>query len=168
MWFLLPVILGVLVALVIIFVTEMDKVHAGRTDIDCRLSFKQFKSFYRLNHNKWYVRPTSLGYDVHGDIFARQVRFRSWLDVLRYYFFAKRIEKKKRTSQVNQNTLFVIQEIQKDIDRVKEESEAQIERGRRRFVELWEDFAARHDQINENDVLEILKQVQEDLGGRIC
>lgn len=168
MWLLLPVILGVLLATVVIWMIDMEDVHAGRTDTDCCLSFKQFKSFYRLNPDKWYVQPTCLGYDAHGCVFARQVRFRSWLDVLRYYFFAKRVAKKNRTNKADQNTLWVIQEIQKDIDRVKQQSEDQIERGRRRFVELWEDFRETHDTINENEVLEILKQVQEELGEKLC
>lgn len=71
-------------------------------------------------------------------------------------------------SQANQNTLLVIQEIQKDIDHVQQQSKDQIERGRRRFVELWEQFRETHDTINENEVLEILSQVQEELGERLC
>ena len=62
----------------------------------------------------------------------------------------------------------MIQEIQKDIDHIKQQSEDQIERGRRRFVELWEQFRETHDTINENEVLEILRQVQEEFGERLC
>lgn len=166
MWLLLPVILGVLLATVVVWMIDMEDVHAGRTDTDCCLSFKQFKSFYRLNPDKWYVQPTCLKYDAHGCVFARQVRFRSWLDVLRYYFFAKHVEKKKRTNKADQNTLLVIQEIQKDIDRVKQQSEDQIERGRRRFAELWEEFTDQHGLVNAEDVLKMLHQVRKDLEGK--
>lgn len=101
MWLLLSIPLGIFLARMVVFVIDMEDVHAGRTNIDCCLSFKQFKSFYRLKPDKWHVRPTCLGYDAPGCIFAHQVRFRSWLDVLRYYFFAKRIEKKKRTNEAD-------------------------------------------------------------------
>lgn len=168
MWLLLPIPLGIFLATIVVFVIDMEDVHAGRTDTDCHLSFKQFKSLYRLNPERWAVRPTALGYDAHGSVFSYRVRFRSWIDVLRYYFFAKQINQKKRMNQANQNTLLVIQEIQKDIDHVKQQSKDQIEHGRRRFVELWEQFRATHDTINENEVLEILSQVQEELGERLC
>lgn len=168
MWLLLPIPLGIFLATMVVFVIDMEDVHAGRTDTDCHLSFKQFKSFYSLNPEKWHVGSNCLGYDTQGFAITHRVRFRSWFDVLRYYFFAKRINKKKRMNQVNQNTLLVIQEIQKDIDHVKQQSKDQIERGRRRFVELWEQFRETHDTINENEVLEILSQVQEELGERLC
>lgn len=158
----------VIVPIVAIFITYMQDVHAGRTNTDCCLSFKQFKSFYSLNPEKWNVGSNCLGYYAHGFAFAQKVRFRSWFDVLRYYFFAKRVKKKKRMNQANQNTLLVIHEIQKDIDHVQQQSKDQIERGRRRFVELWEQFRETHDTINENEVLEILSQVQEELGEMLC
>ena len=164
----IAIILGLFLAAVVIFIIDMEDVHAGRTNTDCCLSFKQFKSFYSLNPEKWRVGSGCLGYDAHGFFFTKNVRFRSWFDVLRYYFFAKRIKKKKRMNQANQNTLLVIQEIQKDIDHVKQQSKDQIERGRRRFVELWEQFRETHNTINENEVLEILNQVQEELGERLC
>lgn len=168
MWLLLPIPLGIFLATMVVFVIDMEDVHAGRTDTDCHLSFKQFKSFYRLNPERWVVRPTALGYDAHGSVFAHRVRFRSWIDVLRYYFFAKQINQKKRMNQANQNTLLVIQEIQRDIDHIKQQSEDQIERGRRRFVELWEQFRETHDTINENEVLEMLSQAQEELREWLC
>ena len=164
----IAIILGLFLAAVAIFSIDMEDVHAGRTNTDCCLSFKQFKSFYSLNPEKWHVESNCLGYDARGFAFAQKVRFRSWFDVLRYYFFAKRVKKKRRMGQANQNTLLVIQEIQKDIDHVKQQSKDQIERGRRRFVELWEQFRETHDTINENEVLEILSQVQEELGERLC
>lgn len=164
----IAIILGLFLAAVVIFIIDMEDVHAGRTNTDCCLSFKQFKSFYSLNPEKWHVGSSCLGYDAQGLVITHHVRFRSWFDVLRYYFFAKRINKKKRMNQANQNTLLVIQEIQKDIDHVKQQSKDQIERGRRRFVELWEQFRETHDTINENEVLEILSQVQEELGERLC
>lgn len=71
-------------------------------------------------------------------------------------------------NQANQNTLLVIQEIQKDIDHIKQQSEDQIERGRRRFVELWEQFRETYDTINENEVLEMLSQAQEELREWLC
>lgn len=154
----LAIILGLFLSTVVIFIIDMEDVHAGRTNTDCCLSFKQFKSFYSLNPEKWHVGSNCLGYDAHGFAFALKVRFRSWFDVLRYYFFAKRVKKKKRMDQANQNTLLVIQEIQKDIDHVKQQSKDQIEHGRRRFVELWEQFRETHDTINENEALEILSQ----------
>lgn len=168
MWLLLPIPLGIFLATMLVFVIDMEDVHAGRTDTDCHLSFKQFKSFYSLNPEKWRVGSGCLGYYAHGSVFARRVRFRSWIDVLRYYFFAKQINQKKRMNQATKNTLIVIQEIQKDIDHIKQQSEDQIERGRRRFVELWEQFRETHDTINENEVLEILRQVQEEFGERLC
>ena len=168
MWLLLPIPLGIFLATMLVFVIDMEDVHAGRTDTDCHLSFKQFKSFYSLNPEKWRVGSGCLGYYAHGSVLAKKVRFRSWFDVLRYYFFAKRIKKKKRMNQATKNTLIVIQEIQKDIDHIKQQSEDQIERGRRRFVELWEQFRETHDTINENEVLEILRQVQEEFGERLC
>lgn len=164
----IAIILGLFLAAVVIFIIDMEDVHAGRTNTDCCLSFKQFKSFYSLNPEKWRVGSSCLGYDAHGFVFAQNVRFRSWFDVLRYYFFAKRIKKKKRMNQANQNTLLVLQEIQKDIDHIKQQSEDQIERGRRRFVELWEQFRETHDTINENEVLEMLSQAQEELREWLC
>lgn len=64
--------------------------------------------------------------------------------------------------------IIVIQEIQKDIDHIKQQSEDQIERGRRRFVELWEQCRETHDTINENEVLEMLSQAQEELREWLC
>lgn len=168
MWLLLLIPLGIFLVTMVVFVIDMEDVHAGRTDTDCHLSFKQFKSFYRLNPERWVVRPTALGYDAHGSVFSHRVRFRSWIDVLRYYFFAKQSNQKKRMDQTNQNTLLVIQEIQKDIDHIKQQSEDQIERGRRRFVELWEQFRETHDTINENEVLKMLSQAQEELREWLC
>lgn len=161
-------ILGLCLSTVVIFIIDMEDVHAGRTNTDCCLSFKQFKSFYSLNPERWHVGSNYLGYDAQGFVITHCIRFRSWFDVLRYYFFAKRVKKQKRMGQANQNTLLVIQEIQKDIDHVQQQSKDQIERGRRRFVELWEQFRETHDTINENEVLEILSQVQEELGERLC
>lgn len=94
MWLLLPIPLGIFLATMLVFVIDMEDVHAGRTDTDCHLSFKQFKSFYSLNPEKWRVGSGCLGYYAHGSVFARRVRFRSWIDVLRYYFFAKQINQK--------------------------------------------------------------------------
>lgn len=101
----IAIILGLFLAAVVIFIIDMEDVHAGRTNTDCCLSFKQFKSFYSLNPEKWRVGSSCLGYDAHRFVLAKKVRFRSWFDVLRYYFFAKRIKKKKRMNQANQNEI---------------------------------------------------------------
>lgn len=60
MWMVIAIILGLFLSAVVIFIINMEGVHAGRTNTDCCLSFKQFKSFYSLNPEKWHVGSAAL------------------------------------------------------------------------------------------------------------
>lgn len=164
----LAVICGIITAVLIVLMVQMHDVHASSADLDCRLSFKQFKSFYKLKPDCWRIHMNSLRYVPAVQGLVRAVRFRRWIDVIRYGFFVCAEAHKEDQKVRDANTLSLIQDIQRDIDDVKQQADAQIERGRQRFVELWNQFRETHDTIDENEVLEILKQVQEDLGKTLC
>ena len=57
----------VIATIVVIFIIYMKDVHAGRTNTDCCLSFKQFKSFYSLNPEKWNVGSNGLVQEELGE-----------------------------------------------------------------------------------------------------
>lgn len=110
----LAVICGIITAVLIVLMVQMRDVHASSADLDCRLSFKQFKSFYKLKPDCWRIHMNSLRYVPAVQGLVRAVRFRRWIDVIRYGFFVCAEAHKEDQKVRDANTLSLIQDIQRD------------------------------------------------------
>lgn len=86
-----------------------------------RISFKLFREMYQLNPKKWsmYEGYLYVHYNVHT---ARRVDFNSFIDLLRYRRFRKKI-KKNETKQTRYNAeVELVNELQKEIDKYQKEN----------------------------------------------
>lgn len=91
-----------------------------------RISFKLFREMYQLNPKKWsmYEGYLYVRYNVHT---ARRVDFNSFIDLLRYRRFRKKI-KKNETKQTRYNAeVELVNELQKEIDKYQRENIKEME-----------------------------------------
>ena len=91
-----------------------------------RITFDAFKKVYAISPTKW-----SLGFenvDYHGDDGWIYIEFKHYIDVIRYGFFKKKIEKNNEYLEKIQNEKIFLASVQNDIDSYRRENLSEVER----------------------------------------
>lgn len=91
-----------------------------------RITFNAFKKVYAISPTKWSLDFENISY--HGDDEWIHIEFKHYIDVIRYNFFKKKIEKNKDYLTKIQNEEKLIKSLQKDIDSYRRENLSEIER----------------------------------------
>ena len=87
-----------------------------------RISFKLFKEMYQLNPKKWSMMYESYLYVYYDINTSHRVDFNSFIDLLRYRRFRKKV-KENKNKQVRYNAeVELVNELQKEIDKYQKEN----------------------------------------------
>lgn len=90
-----------------------------------RISFKLFKEMYQLNPKKWSMYESYLFvyYNVNT---SRRVDFNSFIDLLRYRRFKKKVKENKNKQARYNAEVELVKELQKEIDKYQKENIEEI------------------------------------------
>ena len=103
-----------------------------KKDAPC-VSFKLFREMYQLNPKKWSMYESYL-YVYYDDNTSRRVDFNSFIDLLRYRRFRKKVKENKSKQTRYNAEVELVNELQKEIDRYQKENMKEI----RRSIEEYE------------------------------
>lgn len=101
-----------------------------RLDLDdesTRITFNMFKKLYPLYPSKWSLNDSFVRYNEN-DWNCYIVEFETFHDVLMYKIFKHRIEKKEKNIRKDKATRDFLKDLQKDIDKYKEENFSEIKK----------------------------------------
>ena len=105
---------------------------AWRLDLDeksVRITFNMFKKLYPLYPSKWSLYKSYVVYrpnDNSWDYYV--VEFKTFHDVLMYKIFKHMIEKEERDIRNDKTTRDFLKELQKDIDKYREENFSEMKK----------------------------------------
>lgn len=91
-----------------------------------RITFGAFKKVYAISPTKWSLNFDNVGY--HSDDGWIYIEFKHYIDVIRYGFFKKKIEKNNEYLEKIQNEKIFLASVQNDIDSYRRENLSEIER----------------------------------------
>lgn len=95
-------------------------------DESIKITFNMFKKLYPLYPSKWGLYESSVAYRPNGNYY--HVEFKTFHDVLMYKIFKHRIEKKEKNIRKDKETRDFLKDLQKDIDKYKEENFSEIKK----------------------------------------
>ena len=91
-----------------------------------RITFDAFKKVYAISPIKWSLNFEDVNY--HGDDGWIHIEFKHYIDVIRYNFFKRKIEKNNDYLERIQNEKKLIESLQEDINSYEKENLAELER----------------------------------------
>ena len=91
-----------------------------------RITFDAFKKVYAISPTKWSLNFDNVGY--HSDDGWIYIEFKHYIDVIRYGFFKKKIEKNNEYLEKIQNEKIFLASVQNDIDSYRRENLSEVER----------------------------------------
>ena len=99
-------------------------------DESVRITFNMFKKLYPLYPSKWSLYESSVAYRPNEDSQRNYyiVEFKTFHDVLMYIIFKHRIEKEERNIRNDKTTRDFLKDLQKDIDKYREENFSEMKK----------------------------------------
>lgn len=92
-----------------------------------RITFDAFKKFYLISPSNWRLcSDGSIEYYVNYE--WMDIEFKHYIDVVRYSFFKRKVERDGEYLEKMQNEKKLIESLQKDIDSYRKENLSEIER----------------------------------------
>ena len=114
------------IIIVAVFITSYLMWRVEREKDTPRISFKLFKEMYQLNSEKWSMMYESYLWVKYSDTSSR-VDFNSFIDLLRYRRFRKKIKENKIKQARYNAEVELVNELQKEIDKYQKENIKEME-----------------------------------------
>ncbi len=92
-----------------------------------RITFVAFKKFYLISPSNWRLYYDD-SVEYYGDHGWMDIEFKYYIDVVRYSFFKRKVERDGEYLEKIQNETRFIASVQKDIDSYRRENLAELER----------------------------------------
>lgn len=131
------IIFLLVVAMTVIFVYSLnlfiDWCEFGWQYSAAKLNYKTFKSLYFVNKNKWVCYKNCLLYNSNGERIKVNLTFPAYCW---YYYYRKYQAKANIKREENKFTIALLEDCQKDIERMKSAAERQIKKGMEEINEL--------------------------------
>lgn len=106
-----------------------------RSENGIKLSFKDFISYYRIAPQKWYFDETNIYYmSTYTNINL------NFIDYIKFRLFVKSKRKAKKKEATTKMTIDFLESVQKDIDRLKAQSQKEQEDGAAIFTKIIHDY----------------------------
>lgn len=83
-----------------------------------KISFEQFKTFYSLAPDKWYLYSGHVSYKLENKIFSRDLQF-SFIDTIRYVKWKGKLDEDEALAKQSEEFKEVLESIQKDLEEYK-------------------------------------------------
>ena len=83
-----------------------------------KISFEQFKTFYSLAPDKWYLHDGYVSYKLKTSIFSKDLQF-SFIDTIRYIKWKGKIDKDEALAEQSKEFEKVLESIQEDLEEYK-------------------------------------------------